>query len=129
MLCCGRRCGCLTGPLRGYQSALAAGQWLPDLKITNNMNREAILQARRAAPATPPAPSRTRACAVSACAPPRSMRGDTCRGPLRAPAAAHLGACAPLRSPSCTQRPPLGRGGARGGGAAACGAAATSPPG
>ena len=46
MLCCGRRCGCLTGPLRSYQSAFAAGQWLPDLKITNNMNREAILQAR-----------------------------------------------------------------------------------
>ncbi|KAK9826366.1 hypothetical protein WJX81_002936 [Elliptochloris bilobata] len=44
MLCCGRRCGCLTGPLRSYQAAFSAGQWLPELKLTNNMNREAILQ-------------------------------------------------------------------------------------
>ncbi len=47
MLCCGRRCGCITGPLRNYQAAFSAGQWLPELKLTNNMNREAILQARR----------------------------------------------------------------------------------
>ena len=46
MLCCGRRCGCITGPLRNYQAAFSAGQWMPELKLTNNMNREAILQAR-----------------------------------------------------------------------------------
>jgi len=95
MLCCGRRCGCLTGPLRGYQSALAAGQWLPDLKITNNMNREAILQARRAAPATPPAPPCMCACAASARAPPRSTRADTHRG---LPAGARCGAAGHMRA-------------------------------
>ena len=46
MLCCGRRCGCITGPLRNYQAAFSAGQWMPELRLTNNMNREAILQAR-----------------------------------------------------------------------------------
>ena len=46
MLCCGRRCGCITGPLRNYQAAFSSGQWMPQLKLTNNMNREAILQAR-----------------------------------------------------------------------------------
>ena len=40
----GRRCGLLLGPLRRYWNAIMAQQWLPDLKVTNHMNREAIQQ-------------------------------------------------------------------------------------
>ncbi|KAK9847646.1 hypothetical protein WJX84_000251 [Apatococcus fuscideae] len=46
--CCkllmGRRCGFVLGPLRRYWNSIMAQQWLPDLKVTNHMNREAIQQ-------------------------------------------------------------------------------------
>lgn len=43
-LCCGRRFGLWTGPMRRYYEAFAASSLLPELNISNAMNREAMQQ-------------------------------------------------------------------------------------
>ena len=43
-LCCGRQFGLWTSPLRRYFEAFTASNFLPDLKINNAMNREAMQQ-------------------------------------------------------------------------------------